>query len=114
MKAVRILRGILRNKCFSSGKLMKYVQVNSRDKSYMSMEVGLTEIPKPTIGECLIKVLSFGINRADILQRKGQYPPPKGVTEIIGLECSGFLIDDIGNISSKKVMALLSGGAYAE
>ena len=40
-------------------------------------------------GECLIKVQATAVNRAEILQRQGKYPPPRGVTPIIGLECSG-------------------------
>jgi tumor protein p53-inducible protein 3 len=62
-----------------------------------------------------MKVEAFAINRADILQRKGKYPPPHGVTSILGLECSGYLVDNKGKVdTSKKYMALLSGGAYAE
>jgi len=49
------------------------------------------------------------------MQTRGQYPPPSGVTSIIGLECSGYLVDPVTNeITDKRVMALLSGGGYAE
>jgi tumor protein p53-inducible protein 3 len=61
-----------------------------------------------------MKVEAFAINRADILQRKGKYPPPKGVTTIMGLECAGYLVEDGKTDTNKKYMALLSGGAYAE
>ena len=68
-------------------------------------------------GEALINVKTVGVNRADILQRKGLYPPPKGASEILGLELSGE-IEKIKRGSKKwkigdKVMALVSGGAYA-
>jgi hypothetical protein len=49
------------------------------------------------------------------LQAKGKYPPPKGVTDILGLECSGYLVDPKTNeITDRKVMGLLSGGGYAQ
>ena len=60
------------------------------------------------------------VNRADTLQRKGQYPPPKGASEIIGLECSGYVLNSIEEFRTgaykrnKRVMALLAGGGYAE
>mmetsp|Transcript_20159 Transcript_20159/g.33164 ORF Transcript_20159/g.33164 Transcript_20159/m.33164 type:complete len:353 (+) Transcript_20159:35-1093(+) len=90
-------------------------------------KVALQKIPIPIIqkGEVLIKVCYFGINRADILQRKGLYPPPEGTTDVLGLECAGLIVatwkKGEGASSSKskflegeRVMALLSGGGYAE
>jgi len=68
----------------------------------------------------LIKVEATSVNRADILQRKGLYPPPKGSTNIIGLECAGYQLqnaEDYVNGTYKKgrrVMALLSGGGYSD
>lgn len=80
----------------------------------------VSEIHKPEIkdDEILIKVKAAGLNRADIAQKKGFYPPPPGASEILGLECSG-IVDSVGkNVTSKKpgdeVMALLGGGGYAE
>jgi NADPH2:quinone reductase len=77
------------------------------------------ETPKPKAGEVLIRVVAAGINRPDILQRQGHYPPPPGASPILGLEVSGH-IEEIGPETKthfKKgdpVCALLAGGGYAE
>ena len=76
------------------------------------------EIESPKENQIQIEVHSIGVNRADILQKKGHYPPPKGESEIIGLECAG-IVCMIGPNSSKfkvgdKVCAILGGGGYAE
>lgn len=65
--------------------------------------------------EYLVKVHATAVNRADILQRQGKYPPPKGGTKIIGLECAGEVVEP-GSLrpSGKRVMALLPGGGYAQ
>ena len=75
-------------------------------------------IEDPIENQIQIEVHSTSINRADILQKKGHYPPPKGESEIIGLECAG-IVCKIGPNSSKfkvgaKVCAILGGGGYAE
>ena len=75
-------------------------------------------IEDPIENQIQIEVHSSSINRADILQKKGHYPPPKGESEIIGLECAG-IVCKIGPNSSKfrvgaKVCAILGGGGYAE
>ena len=57
------------------------------------MEVGQVNIPEVEAGEVLIKVKATAINRADILQREGKYNPPAGVTDVIGLECAGEIVD---------------------
>ena len=63
----------------------------------------------------LIKVKAAAVNRADCLQREGKYPPLPGVTEIIGLECSGEIVDwQTLKPTGDMVMALLPGGGYAE
>lgn len=55
-----------------------------------ALQVGRTPLPQQkTPTEVLIKVMATAVNRADILQRQGKYPPMPGVSEIIGLECSG-------------------------
>lgn len=59
-----------------------------------------------------------GVNRADLLQRAGHYPPPPGVTDVLGLECAG-VVDDLGSDvtgfrKGDRVMALLAGGGYAK
>ncbi len=80
----------------------------------------LAEVPTPEPGpdEVLIRVLASGVNRADLLQRQGHYPPPRGASEILGLEVSG-VVDSVGDgvrdwQSGDECVALLSGGGYAE
>jgi NADPH2:quinone reductase len=69
-------------------------------------------------GEVLVKVAAAGVNRADLLQAAGKYPPPPGASEIIGMEVSGIIADigsDVANWSvGQEVCALLAGGGYAE
>ena len=79
-----------------------------------------TEVPTPNPGqgEVRIQVHAAGVNRADLLQRRGLYPPPPGASEILGLECAG-VIDAVGPGVSEsrigeRVCALLSGGGYAQ
>ena len=78
------------------------------------------EIPEPPLsaGEVLIRVVAAGINRADLLQRAGKYPPPPGASEVLGLEVSGFIERIAPEVTSLRVgdevCALLSGGGYAE
>ena len=78
-----------------------------------------TEVPgpRPGPGEVLIDAAATAINRADLLQRQGFYPPPPGASEILGLECSG-VISELGEGVTDwqvgdRVCALLSGGGYA-
>jgi putative PIG3 family NAD(P)H quinone oxidoreductase len=74
--------------------------------------------PQPDPGEVIIDITATSVNRADLLQRKGNYPPPPGTTDILGLECSGTIVsvgaaltmDRIG----ERVTALLNGGGYAQ
>ncbi|WP_459970511.1 NAD(P)H-quinone oxidoreductase [Mycobacterium sp. MUNTM1] len=69
-------------------------------------------------GEVLVKVAAAGVNRADLLQAAGKYPPPPGASEIIGMEVSGVIAEtgsDVTNWSvGQEVCALLAGGGYAE
>jgi NADPH:quinone reductase len=74
--------------------------------------------PEPAPGEVLIRVAAAGINRPDILQRKGLYPPPPGVTDIPGLEVAGEVVA-VGEgvyepAVGAKVCALVAGGGYAQ
>jgi putative PIG3 family NAD(P)H quinone oxidoreductase len=78
------------------------------------------EAPTPELkeGEVLIKVRASAINRADLSQRSGRYPPPPGASDILGLECSG-VIEKVGpgvtgREVGQEVCALLAGGGYAE
>ena len=78
----------------------------------------ITERPIPIISgnEVLIKVSAAGINRPDIMQRKGLYPPPKGASDIPGLEVSGIVVNSNASTVNRgdKVCALITGGGYAE
>ena len=74
--------------------------------------------PEPGCGEVRIAVAATAVNRADLLQRRGLYPPPPGASEILGLECAGR-VDRLGGgvtfpAIGERVMALLPGGGYAE
>lgn len=78
----------------------------------------LAEVPTPQLraGEVLVKVHATGVNRADLLQAAGYYPPPPGESEIMGLECAGEIVDagDTNRQVGEKVACLLAGGGYAE
>lgn len=80
----------------------------------------LTEVEKPAAaaGELLIRVAAVGINRADLMQRQGHYPPPPGASDILGLECSGEIAAVGSGVTGWEVgdacVALLAGGGYAE
>ncbi len=74
--------------------------------------------PIPGPGEVLIRVAAAGVNRADLLQRQGHYPPPPGASDLPGLECSGEITglgaDVTGWQQGDRVAALIDGGGYAE
>ncbi|CDW71149.1 zinc-binding dehydrogenase family protein [Stylonychia lemnae] len=74
------------------------------------------DLPQCNQNEVLLKIEATAVNRADTLQRKGKYPPPRGVTDIIGLECVGYKTDPktLQVDKSKLFMTLLSGGGYAQ
>src|ERR671926_338971 len=82
--------------------------------------LAVTDVPDPEPGadEVLIDVVATAVNRADLLHRQGHYPPPRGASEILGLECSGTVAAVGAAVSRWKVgdqvCALLSGGGYAE
>ncbi len=93
---------------------MRYIAINDLQ------QLSFSETEKPAIAadECLIKVNAIGINRADILQKQGQYPPPPGESTILGIEACG----DIAALGGEQenwhvgdqVFAIVPGGAYAE
>jgi len=79
---------------------------------------GEYETPQPAADEVLVKVHATALNRADILQREGKYPPPEGASPILGLEMSGEVVE-VGKEVTKwkigdRVFGLLPGGGYAE
>lgn len=81
------------------------------------------DVPDPVLGEddCLIKIEAAALNRADLMQREGDYPPPPGCPEWMGLEIAGTIVDMAQGAKEKsnykigdKVCALLGGGGYAQ
>jgi putative PIG3 family NAD(P)H quinone oxidoreductase len=79
-----------------------------------------TEVPDPDAGpgEVVIDIVASAVNRADLMQRQGHYPPPPGAPDVIGLECSGRIAALGAGVSGwqvgDEVCALLAGGGYAE
>ena len=75
-------------------------------------------VPVPGMGEVLIKVAFAGVNRPDVVQRQGHYPPPPGASPIPGLELSGIVVAAGPGVEpemlNQEVCALVTGGAYAE
>ncbi len=96
---------------------MKAILVND-DKS-----LSWSEVPNPILGndDCLVKIEAAALNRADLMQREGDYPPPAGCPEWMGLEIAGTIVEIAEGAKEKsnwkigdKVCALLGGGGYAE
>src|SRR5271170_11592 len=75
-------------------------------------------VPQPQAGEVLIRVAAAGVNRPDVLQRKGLYAPPPGITDIPGLEVAGEVVrlgeGVVEPALGAKVCALVAGGGYAQ
>ena len=95
---------------------MRYVAFDQPgEPSVLHVAQGPTPVARP--GEVLIEVEAAGISRADTLQRRGLYPPPKGASPILGLEVSGTIaqLTSAGEFSvGDRVVALCNGGGYAE
>lgn len=96
---------------------MKAILVND-DKS-----LRWDDVPNPVLGndDCLVKIEAAALNRADLMQREGDYPPPPGCPEWMGLEIAGTIVEIAEGAKEKsnwkigdKVCALLGGGGYAE
>ncbi|WP_235299539.1 NAD(P)H-quinone oxidoreductase [Portibacter marinus] len=85
-----------------------------------NQEIAFVERPRPEISpsQCLIQVAYAGVNRADLLQIKGLYPPPEGASDILGLEFSGTVVklgSEVKDISlGDKVCSIVASGAYAD
>jgi len=75
-------------------------------------------VPTPAVGEVLVKVQAAGVNGPDLMQRKGLYPPPKGASDLLGLEVAGEIVatgESVGGWQvGDAVTALTNGGGYAE
>lgn len=94
---------------------MKAIVINKADQS-----LSYTDVPNPVLkdGEVLIETYAAALNRADLLQREGNYPPPPGCPEWPGLEVAGVIKEVAKDVTKwkvgDKVCALLGGGGYAE
>ena len=96
---------------------MKYLAVRQPgDPDVLQLATG--PLPVPAANEVLIRVLAAGVNRPDVLQRQGAYPPPKDASPIIGLEVAGEVVASGTDVTAlhtgDKVTALTNGGGYAE
>jgi putative PIG3 family NAD(P)H quinone oxidoreductase len=87
---------------------VRYLSVTASGSGYRA-DLAEAPAPVPASGEALIRVTASGVNRADLSQIAGRYPPPPGEPEILGLEVSGTL-----DGSGRRVCALLAGGGHAE
>jgi NADPH2:quinone reductase len=96
---------------------MRYIAMRETGDATV-LYVDTTEAPRPSAGEVLIDVAYAGVNRPDVFQRLGAYPPPLGASPILGLEVSGTVIEVGSGVSDlavgDPVCALTNGGAYAE
>ncbi|GGP27514.1 NAD(P)H-quinone oxidoreductase [Silvimonas amylolytica] len=83
-----------------------------------TLHLGNVDLPRPGPGQLLVKVKAAGINRADLMQREGKYPPPPGDSTILGLEIAGevaALGEDVsGFVIGDRVAGLVGGGGYAQ
>jgi putative PIG3 family NAD(P)H quinone oxidoreductase len=94
---------------------MTAIAIHGGKGSAQDLHAVQVPVPAPGPGEVVIRVSAAGINRPDILQREGQYPPPPGAPETLGLEVAGDIVVAAGRWKvGDRVCALLGGGGYAE
>ncbi|MEE2638780.1 MAG: NAD(P)H-quinone oxidoreductase [Acidobacteriota bacterium] len=96
---------------------MKTVEITTPGEPE-GLSIGERAVPFPSAGEVLVRVAAAGVNRADTMQRRGNYPPPPGASDVLGLEVSGT-VAAVGDAVPQwqvgdAVCALLAGGGYAE
>ena len=84
---------------------MKFIKTDAQGR----LTVSTTSLPTPAPNDIMVKIMGIGLNRADLLQKRGLYPPPHGASPILGLEVSG-----INMSTGEKICGLLSGGGYAD
>ena len=82
------------------------------------LKLATRPVPRPGPGEILVRVAAAGVNRPDVLQRQGAYPPPPGAPDILGLEIAGEVVEAGAGAArfapGARVMALVAGGGYAD
>jgi putative PIG3 family NAD(P)H quinone oxidoreductase len=94
---------------------MTAIAIEGGKGAAQALHAAQTDLPVPGAGEILIKVAAAGVNRPDLLQRMGFYPPPPGAPATLGLEVAGEVVTGAGRWKpGDKVCALLGGGGYAE
>lgn len=102
---------------YSIPEQMQAIQVQNPGKQ-SSLHWQAVAVPKPVAGQLLLKVAACGINRADLMQRQGLYPPPTGDSEILGLEAAGTVVavgdDSLQAYMGQQCFGLVNGGGYAE
>ena len=87
---------------------MRFLAVSGAAEGYRAVLEEAPD-PRPAPGEALVRVAASGLNRADLSQISGRYPPPPGESEILGLELSGTVVE-----TGERICALVAGGAHAE
>ena len=96
---------------------MDYIQIEEHGDPEV-LKLDSMPVPEPNPGEVLIRVAAAGVNRPDVMQRKGLYPPPPGATDVPGLEISGTVVSVGENVTEPavgaEVCALVVSGGYAE
>ena len=96
---------------------MNYIKIEKHGDPEV-LKLHSMPVPEPSPGEVLIRVSAAGVNRPDVMQRKGLYPPPPGATDVPGLEVSGTVVSTGKNVSEpmvgSEVCALVTCGGYAE
>jgi putative PIG3 family NAD(P)H quinone oxidoreductase len=117
------MKRLLREEIKENESVMKAISVRGTGQNPSDLYLNDTQIPTVPPGHVLIRTAFAGVNRPDILQRKGNYPPPEGASPILGLEVSGVIEsleppvnygDDIGWKVGDEICALVNGGGYAE
>ncbi|TFK39084.1 hypothetical protein BDQ12DRAFT_650794 [Crucibulum laeve] len=97
---------------------MRAVLIKDGQGPVENLYIGEAPTPSPKADEVLVKIKAFGLNRMDISQREGKYPPPAGASTILGVEFSGTISEVGSSVSEWKigdeVLGLAGGGAYAE
>ena len=87
-------------------------------RAILSDRITGVDAPPPGANDLRIRVRATAVNRADLLQREGRYPPPPGASPVLGLECAGVVAEVGANVrgwsAGERAMALLPGGGYAE
>ncbi len=93
------------------------VEETGEPGSWNTLSVGHVPMPEPKAGEVLVQVEAFSVNRADLLQRRGLYPPPSGASSILGLDVAGYVVrrgsEDVLWAEGDRVFGIVAGGGYA-